>query len=78
MPTGNTVGRPDAILMDAPWSIHAPKLLLWVLLEGLLIATGIITGRDLRRVYEYAEARTMPYAPCHTLLTMCYALCSIL
>ena len=47
MRAGNTIGRQDAILMDAPWSIHAPKLLLWLIIEGTLIATGVITAHDL-------------------------------
>ena len=33
-------GRSDASVMDAPLSIHAPKLIPWMLIEGILIASG--------------------------------------
>jgi hypothetical protein len=46
--------------LDAPWSIHAPKLLLWLLVEGLLIAVGIITGRNLKEIYGAAQVRHQP------------------
>ena len=33
-------GRPDASVMDAPASIHARKLIPWVIVQGILVATG--------------------------------------
>ena len=53
MLAGNAV-RPDAIVMDAPWTLHWPKLILWVIVEGLLIACGTLTGMNLRHVSDQA------------------------
>ena len=37
---GNPKGsRPDAALMDAPWVVHLPKLILWFAAEALKAAT---------------------------------------
>lgn len=34
--------RPDAIIMDAPRAYHASKFLMFLCVEGLLIATGVL------------------------------------
>ena len=34
--------RPDAIIMDAPRSYHLSKLMVFLFVEGLLIATGVL------------------------------------
>lgn len=34
--------RPDAIIMDAPRSYHASKALVFLFVEGLLIATAVL------------------------------------
>jgi hypothetical protein len=34
--------RPDAIVIDAPRSFHLPKLIVFLGVEGLLIATGVL------------------------------------
>lgn len=34
--------RPDAIIMDAPRSYHLSKALVFLFVEGLLIATGVL------------------------------------
>ncbi len=40
---GNPKGdRTDATLLDAPWSIHAPKLLLWVTVEIVKAAQTVM------------------------------------
>ncbi len=41
--------------MDAPWSYHAPKLLLWLLVEGLLVATAVRTSKGLKYVHDIAQ-----------------------
>ncbi|KAK9814642.1 hypothetical protein WJX72_009144 [[Myrmecia] bisecta] len=34
---GNPIGRPDATLTDAPITVHAPKLILWIIFEVCLL-----------------------------------------
>jgi hypothetical protein len=34
--------RPDAIVIDAPRSYHLPKFIVFLGVEGLLIATGVL------------------------------------
>ena len=33
-------GHQEATVLDAPWSCHWPKLLLWLFTEGVIIALG--------------------------------------
>lgn len=43
--TGPSVrGSKELIVLDAPWSFHWPKLLLWTVTEGLIIAQGEISS----------------------------------
>ncbi len=39
---GNSKGsRPDATILDAPWMVHLPKLLLWTAGEGIKAAAVV-------------------------------------
>lgn len=38
--------RPDSIIMDAPRIFHLPKLLPFAVVEGLIIAIGVIAYRE--------------------------------
>ncbi len=37
--------RPDATLVDAPWIVHAPKLILWAGAEAFKATAVVITLR---------------------------------
>ena len=41
--------------MDRPWSFHLPKGILFVIVEGLLITTAVVTGRGVRQASAYAQ-----------------------
>jgi hypothetical protein len=45
--------------MDAPVSIHAPKLIPWLIIEGLLIAAGAVAELAL-----HETTRQLPVLPC--------------
>ena len=38
-------GRKDATIIDAPWIVHAPKLLLWAAAEAFKAAATVIILR---------------------------------
>ena len=46
--------------MDAPWSMHAPKLLLWALQEGLLVWGDLSTMGGVDRIYRASQACDQP------------------
>lgn len=39
--------RPDAIVMDAPRSYHLSKFIMFLGVEGVLIATAVLAYREL-------------------------------
>jgi hypothetical protein len=45
--TGMKGFRPDAIIMDAPRSYHLPKFIIFLGVEGLLIATAVLAYSEL-------------------------------
>ena len=56
-------GRPDAGIMDAPVTIHAPKLIPWVIIEGLLIAAGALAELALTTPLVSFQCCCVPRAP---------------
>ena len=41
--------------MDRPWSFHLPKGILFVIVEGLLIATAVVTGHGVHKASAFAK-----------------------
>jgi hypothetical protein len=55
--------RPDAIIMDAPRMYHASKFLVFLCVEGLLIATGVLAYSEPLQCSRPQVLQTMSW-PC--------------
>lgn len=44
--------------MDAPWSVHVPKVIFWVIVEVELITIGVMMGQELRHTTKEGRVRS--------------------
>ena len=72
LPAPGGAMRSATMIMDAPWAVHTPKLLLWGAIQGLVIATGIIMSNDLPNMYRNAQVLPFPHLT-HTCMLATHA-----
>lgn len=56
---GKPVGfRPDPLILDAPWTVHLPKLAVWAVFQASILyeAAGWAIGERLRSLHEEGKS----------------------